>query len=61
MSDLLKETLAAIEKQYLQSVLKKCSGNIGRCASHCGLSRRSISSKLAQYGIDKSLFKGNDG
>jgi DNA-binding NtrC family response regulator len=61
LSDLLKETLAAIEKQYLQSVLKKCSGNIGRCASHCGLSRRSISSKLAQYGIDKSLFKGNDG
>jgi DNA-binding NtrC family response regulator len=57
LTDLLKDTTAAIEKEYIQAALKKCRGNIGRCAEHCGLSRRSISTKLAEYGIDKNRFK----
>jgi hypothetical protein len=27
------------------------------CAKICGLSRRSISAKIAEYQIDKALFK----
>jgi DNA-binding NtrC family response regulator len=57
LPDLLAEATAAIEKQYILLALKKSHGNIGRCARRCGLSRRSISSKLAAYQIDKNLFK----
>jgi two-component system, NtrC family, response regulator AtoC len=57
LTELLKEVTEGIEKQYLLHALKKCHGNIGRCARQCGLSRRSISSKLHEYQIDKNLYK----
>ena len=37
--------------------LKKSRGNVGRCARICGLSRRSISAKIAEYKINKEAFK----
>jgi two-component system, NtrC family, response regulator AtoC len=58
LPQLLKESAAELEQAYLRRALKKCRGNIGRCAKLCGLSRRSISAKLAEYGIDKEAFKG---
>ena len=57
LGELLKEVTMGIEKQYILHALKKCHGNIGRCARHCGLSRRSISTKLTEYQIDKNRFK----
>jgi DNA-binding NtrC family response regulator len=57
LGELVKDLTAGIEKQYILHALKKCHGNIGRCARHCGLSRRSISSKLTEYQIDKNQFK----
>ena len=32
-------------------------GNVGRCAKICGLSRRSITAKIAEYKFDKTAFK----
>ncbi len=46
-----------IEKEYILKALEKSRGNVGRCAELCGLSRRSISGKISQYGIDKFPFK----
>ena len=46
-----------IEKEYIAKALEKTRGNVGRCAELCGLSRRSISGKISQYGIDKIPFK----
>jgi DNA-binding NtrC family response regulator len=57
LPDLLRETVADLEKQYLRRAMKKSRGNIGRCAKICGLSRRSISAKLSEYKIDKEEFK----
>jgi DNA-binding NtrC family response regulator len=57
LPDLVREATMDLEKQYLQRALKKSRGNIGRCARICGLSRRSISAKLAEYAIDKETFK----
>jgi DNA-binding NtrC family response regulator len=57
LPDLLRDATASIEKQYLQKALKKTRGNVGRCARICGLSRRSISAKLAEYRLDKAVFK----
>jgi DNA-binding NtrC family response regulator len=57
LPELLKEAVGNIERQYIQKALKKTLGNVGRCAKICGLSRRSITIKIAEYKINKSMFK----
>jgi DNA-binding NtrC family response regulator len=58
LPDLLRDVQAEIEQQYIRKALKRSHGNIGKCASICGLSRRSISAKIAEYKINKVVFKG---
>jgi DNA-binding NtrC family response regulator len=60
LPDLLQEAMIELEKQYLRKALKKTRGNVMRCATICGLSRRSISAKLTEYGIKKEEFKADD-
>jgi DNA-binding NtrC family response regulator len=60
LPEVLHEAVVELEKQYLRRALKKTRGNINRCAELSGLSRRSISAKLAEYHIDKELFKRED-
>ncbi len=57
LPDLLREATTELEKQYLRKALRRSRGNVGRCAKICGLSRRSISAKLAEYDIKKDDFK----
>jgi DNA-binding NtrC family response regulator len=57
LPELLAETTSRLEKAYLRRALKRCRGNIQDCATISGLSRRSISTKLAEYGINKKEFK----
>jgi DNA-binding NtrC family response regulator len=57
LPDLLRELTVDIEQQYIRKALKKCHGSIGRCAKICGMSRRSISAKIAEYGINKVAYK----
>jgi DNA-binding NtrC family response regulator len=57
LPDLLREVTAKVEHQYIKKALKKARGNVGRCARICGLSRRSISAKIAEYKLEKSSFK----
>ena len=57
---LLKETIAQLEAQYIRRALQKTQGHVGRCARICGLSRRSITTKIADYHLDKSVFKGEE-
>ena len=57
LPDQLDELIADFEKRYLRRALKKSRGHVGRCARISGLSRRSITSKIAQYKIDTSLYK----
>jgi DNA-binding NtrC family response regulator len=61
LPDLIREMTAQLEKRYIHKALKKTRGNVMRTAKICGLSRRSISAKLAEYGIDKSEFKDSEG
>ena len=53
----LQQATEQIERQYILKALEKCRGNVGSCAKLCGLSRRSVSGKISQYGIDKYPFK----
>ena len=57
LPDLLREVTLDLERRYLTRAMKKSRGNVGRCAKICGLSRRSISAKLAEYNIRKESFK----
>ena len=52
-----EELTERVERAYLIRVLERFRGRIDRCATHCGLSRRSISEKLRRYRIDKAEFK----
>ena len=60
LPDLLRETMIDLEKQYIRKALRKTRGNVMRCAKICGLSRRSISAKLTEYGIKKEEFKAEE-
>jgi DNA-binding NtrC family response regulator len=57
LPDLLREATTNIEHQYLRRALKKAGGNVVRAAKICGLSRRSVTAKIAEYGIDRTEFK----
>jgi DNA-binding NtrC family response regulator len=57
LPELIREATASIEQQYIKKALKKTHGNVGRCARICGLSRRSMTAKIAEYKIDKMVFK----
>jgi DNA-binding NtrC family response regulator len=57
LPELLREITAHVEHQYIRKALKKARGNVGRCAKICGLSRRSITAKIAEYKLDKKAFK----
>jgi len=57
LPDQLAEMTRQFERAYIRKALKRARGNVGRCAQTCGLSRRSLSTKLAEYDIDKKEFK----
>lgn len=56
LTDQISEMVAAFEERYLRQAIEKARGHVTRTARITGLSRRTISEKLAQYKIDKSQF-----
>jgi DNA-binding NtrC family response regulator len=56
LTDQLNELTAAFEERYLRRALKRTRGHIGRTARLTGLSRRTITDKIALYQIDKAEF-----
>ena len=57
LPELLHEAISAIEQQYIRKALMKTRGKVSQCAKICGLSRRSITAKIAEYKLDKNAFK----
>jgi DNA-binding NtrC family response regulator len=56
LTEQLPEVIAIFEARYLRRALKKARGHIGRAARITGLSRRTVSTKILQYKIDKSEY-----
>jgi DNA-binding NtrC family response regulator len=56
LTEQLPAVVADFEERYLRRALKLARGHIGRTATITGLSRRSITIKIAHYKIDKSEF-----
>lgn len=57
LPEVLREAVGTIERSYIRRALRKAHGNVGRCAKICGLSRRSITAKIAEYKLDRAAFK----
>jgi DNA-binding NtrC family response regulator len=57
LPDQLAEVTAAFEKRYLRKALRRAHGHVGRAATIAGLSRRTLTAKIAQYNIDTDEFK----
>jgi DNA-binding NtrC family response regulator len=53
----LKEWLVEKEKQYLAQKLNELGGNVSLTAKSCRIGLRTLSRKMNQYGLDKTLFK----
>jgi len=60
LPDHLNDIIARVEEQYLRKALQKTRGHVGKCAEMSGLSRRSVTDKIAQYDIDKAIFKDGE-
>jgi DNA-binding NtrC family response regulator len=57
LPELIRDITMQVEKEYIRKALKKTHGHVGRCARICGLSRRCMTTKLAEYQIDKASYK----
>ncbi len=57
LTEQVAELTAAFEERYLRRALKKTHGHIGRTAQIMGLSRRTVTDKIAHYRIDKAEFR----
>ena len=57
LTDQLSELTSTFEERYLRRALRRTHGHIGRTARLTGLSRRTITDKIALYQIDKTEFK----
>jgi DNA-binding NtrC family response regulator len=55
LPEIIEEAIAVIEKDYIEKALEKSQGLVGRCAKICGMSRRTISSKIREYGLSKIM------
>ena len=60
LPDQLAELTATFEERYIRRALRKTRGHVGKCAKLSGLSRRSITDKIAHYGIKKEEFKKDE-
>src|SRR5262249_27905400 len=49
LPELIRDLTMQVEKEYIRKALKKTHGHVGRCARICGLSRRCMTTKLAEY------------
>ena len=55
--EFLRDADETLEREYLIRALERARGHVGRCAEICGISRRSLSTKFAQYDLDKTHFR----
>lgn len=60
LAEQVHELTAKFEERYIRKALKRTRGHVSKCAKITGLSRRSITDKIAIYKINKDDFKGDN-
>ncbi|TNE85934.1 MAG: sigma-54-dependent Fis family transcriptional regulator [Deltaproteobacteria bacterium] len=49
--------LGQVERSYLYQVLQRCGGHLGQTADAAGITRRTLYTKMKQYGLDAGDFR----
>ncbi|MEM6929498.1 MAG: sigma 54-interacting transcriptional regulator, partial [Myxococcota bacterium] len=49
--------LQKIETAYLREVLQRCQGHLGQTATAAGITRRTLYTKMRQYGLEQQDFR----
>jgi DNA-binding NtrC family response regulator len=57
LPEILQELTRNVEEQYIRKALQKAHGHVGNCAKICHLSRRTVTAKIAEYGIKRQAFR----
>jgi DNA-binding NtrC family response regulator len=52
-SELQKQVVEAVERKKILQALEQCGGNQSRAAKLLGMPRRTLVSRLAQYGVPR--------
>ena len=57
LKDNLNELVERVERDYFEAVLARCDGHLGNTATHAGITRRTLYTKMRQYGLDQRDFR----
>jgi transcriptional regulator with GAF, ATPase, and Fis domain len=58
-ADLLRGTLADLERHIIVSALERCAGNQSMAARQLGTTKRMLAYRVRKYGIDREQFVKN--
>jgi len=53
----LKQDLAKVDKQKIESTLSDCKGNVTKAANQLGVSRETLHNKIRRYDIEVRSFR----
>ncbi|MBU0970456.1 MAG: sigma-54 dependent transcriptional regulator [Proteobacteria bacterium] len=57
MAEVIEQVIQAVEKKYLEMVLKKTRGKVGEAAKIAGIHPRGLYGKMKKLGLNKEAFK----
>ena len=58
MKQMKAEKVAAIERSYIEDLLRRNDGNVTRCAEDAGMARSAFQKLMQRYRIKSSEFRG---
>jgi DNA-binding NtrC family response regulator len=57
LPEVSRDVLNYVEQAYIEMVLKKVNGRVGKAAEIAGIHPRGLYNKMKEYGIDKNTFR----
>ncbi|MEN0062635.1 MAG: sigma-54 dependent transcriptional regulator [Myxococcota bacterium] len=57
LKDNTQAVLREIETAYLREILQRCQGHLGQTATAAGITRRTLYTKMRQYGLEQQDFR----
>ena len=61
LKDNTNRAIQQVERAYLYRILKRCQGKVESAASESGITRRTLYTKMRQYGLEAADFKRGQG
>jgi len=61
LPEVTEAIISQVESDYFEQLLRLYNGNVSRCATHSGLSRRCVTQKLRKYSLGRYRFRHGQG